>query len=159
MFSSKAALMFVLGLGMAGATSIPAMAQEERFDPVKMRQRIEARLKESLGVTQEEWKVLQPKIAKLRDAQKLSQIGFVGRGSYLPSTDAAMQGPVAVAVRELQGTVERKDSTPEQIKVKLQALQDARAKADADVVAAEAEVKALLNARQEAVMVSQGLLD
>ena len=37
MFASKAALMFVLGLGMAGATSIPAMAQgagvDERFDP------------------------------------------------------------------------------------------------------------------------------
>jgi hypothetical protein len=158
MLRSKTALMFVLGLAMLGATTVPAMAQDERFDPVKMRERNEARLKESLGVTQEEWKVLQPKIAKLREAQRLSPIGLARRVGLAP-IDPAPQGPVAVAARELQATVEKKDSTPEQIKVKLQALQDAKAKADADVVAAEAEVKALLNARQEAVMVSQGLLD
>ena len=123
-----------------------------------MRQRVEARLKESLGVTDEEWKVLQPKIEKLREAQKASQIGYVGHAA-LASFDKGPQSPVAVAARELQGTLENKSSTPEQIKAKLQALQDAKAKADEEVAAAAAAVKALLNARQEAVMVSQGLLD
>jgi len=36
------------------------------FDPAQFRQRMDERMKEALGATDEEWKVLQPKIEKVQ---------------------------------------------------------------------------------------------
>ena len=72
----------------------------------------------------------------------------------------APQSPVAEnASRELRETLDNKDSTPDQIKVKLQALRDARVKAHEELVAAQAELKELLTARQEAALWRQGTLE
>lgn len=190
MVGSRTVLMFVLGLGMAGALATPAMAQAggggggggggrggrngggaggagggQRFDPAAMMQRREQQLKESLGVTDEEWTALQPKLQKVQEAQMAVRAGTMfggrgGRGGGGPAADnATTQGPYAIAASELRTTLDNKDSTPDQIKAKLQALRDARDKANADVTAAQAELKSLLTARQEAVLVSQGVLN
>ena len=176
----RTVLMFVLGLAMAVALSSPVMAQQaggerggrgggQRFDPAVMLERMQQQLKESLGVNDEEWNVLQPKIEKVQQVQMADRFGG-GRqrgggrpggepdGAVAPAADTGPQSPVATASRELREAVDNKDSTPEQIKAKLQALRDARAKADAELAAAQAELKELLTARQEAVLVSRGIL-
>lgn len=189
MVGSRTVLMFVLGLGMAGALATPAMAQQgggggggrggrgggaggaggggQRFDPAAMMQRREQQLKDSLGVTDEEWTALQPKLQKVQEAQATLRAGTMfgmrqrggGPGGGGPAADTAPQGPVAIAAAELRTTLDNKESTPDQIKAKLQALRDAKDKANADVTAAQAELKSLLTARQEAVLVSQGVLN
>ncbi len=175
MIGSRAVLLFVLSLGMAGALSTPAMAQagggggggggggRQRMDPAQMRERMMTQLKEALGATDEEWTALQPKVDKVMTAQQASRGGGFGgfgggRGGAAPA-DNAPQSPVASASKDLQDVLGNKDSTPEQIKVKLQALRDARTKAHTDLVAAQAELKEVLTARQEAVLVARGMLE
>src|SRR3954470_5374615 len=52
------------------------------FDPAEMRARMEARMKEQLGVSDDEWKVLQPKVEKVMTAQRDARAGggFGGPG-------------------------------------------------------------------------------
>ena len=168
MFGSKSVLIFVLGLGLAGALSTPAMAQQggggfggQRFDPAAMRDRMLQRIKESCGATDDEWKVLEPKITRVMETQQASRTPFGGRGRGPGglTPDAGPQSPVAVAANDLRQSLDNKDTTPDQIKAKLQALREAREKAAAEAKAAQAELRELLTARQEAVLVSQGILD
>src|SRR5262245_57571971 len=42
------------------------------FDPAQFRQRFEDNVKEQLGATDEEWKVIQPKLTKVFDARRAS---------------------------------------------------------------------------------------
>lgn len=180
MVRSRTLLAVVLGLGMAGAMASPAFAQQgggpggggpggQRWDPQQMRERMEQRMKESLGVTDDEWKVLQPKVEKVQQLQMQSRGGMFGGmgggrrggpGGGQGGGDAnAPQSPVANASRELRETLDNKDSTPDQIKVKLQALRDVRVKAREELTTAQAELKELLTARQEAALVAQGMLE
>lgn len=55
--------------------------------------------------------------------------------------------------------MENKDSTAADIEPKLKAFRDAKAKAQADLVAAQAKLKEVLKVRQEAQLVQMGLLD
>ncbi len=191
MTRSRTLLSVVLGLGMAGAMAYPTLAQDAppppppdgggaggpgapgggpggwgggRFDPAQMRERMNQRTKEALGVTDEEWKALQPKIDQVRQLQFQSMAGrFGGRGGRGggpggPGGDMA-SSPVAQASRDLRETLDNQGSTPDQIKAKLQALRDARAKARDELTAAQNDLKQLLTARQEAVLVQQGLLE
>ena len=82
-----------------------------------------------------------------------------GPGGGAPADANVPQSPVAAASKDLQDLLDNKDSTSEQIKVKLTALREARTKAHEELVAAQAELKELLTARQEAVLVVRGMLD
>ena len=66
--------------------------------------------------------------------------------------------PVAQASRELQKSVEANASSDE-LKAKLQALRDARAKARAELTAAQTELRELLTMKQEAALVMMGMLE
>ena len=54
--------------------------------------------------------------------------------------------------------LDNKDAAPAEIKTALQALRDARAKAETALEAAQKELKEVLTVRQEAVLVQRGLL-
>lgn len=173
---SKLILAAVLGLAMAGSTGYAQQGGGPggggpgggNWDPQAMRERMEQRMKESLGITNdEEWKALQPKLQKVQTLQFQAMAGRGGMfgggrqrggGQGGPGGDQ-MQSPVATASRELRETLDNKDSTPEQIKAKLTALRDARAKAREELTAAQNELKELLTARQEAALVAQGTLE
>jgi hypothetical protein len=43
------------------------------FDPAQFRQQFEDRVKEQLGANDDEWKVIQPKLTKVFDAQRGSR--------------------------------------------------------------------------------------
>ena len=131
------------------------------FDPAEMRARFEARFKEQLGVNDEEWKVLQPRIEKVTNAQRDARGGGGGgrgRGGDRGGSDQP-QSAVSKASGELRTTLENKEAPAEEINAKLTALREARAKARTDLENAQKELKEVLTARQEAALVSMGMLD
>ncbi len=136
------------------------------FDPAQWRERIANGIKDQLGATAEEWQVLQPKIEKVMTAQRETRGGFGmtggrrggGGADNTPRTEQP-QSAVAKASAELRTALEKKDTPADQIQQKLTALRDARAAARTELEAAQKELKELLTARQEAVLVSMGMLE
>lgn len=60
---------------------------------------------------------------------------------------------------DLRETLQSQDASPDQIKAKLAALRDARAKAKANLAKAQDDLKQILSVRQEAVLVAFGILE
>jgi len=100
--------------------------QRGNFDPAAMRERMMNGIKERLGATDEEWKVLQPKIEKVMTAQRDSRgTGGFGRtrggdrgGDRGGNTNAAPQGEqsaVAKASADLRAALDDKSTSAEEI--------------------------------------------
>lgn len=182
-------LAVVLTLGMIGAVATPTFAQNAgggggggggrgngggggggpRMTPEEFRAAQAKRTQEALGVTDAEWAVLAPKVEKVQTLQFQSMAGRFGGGrggrgggpggGGPGGAAAAPTTPVSEATAALQTLLENKDATPEQIKAKLTALRDARAKAKEELTKAQAELREVLSVRQEAILVERGLLD
>jgi hypothetical protein len=133
-------------------------------------QRMNERLKTSLKVTDEEWTVLQPLIEKVQAAQREASAGrgFSGRGGSPggssrdntsggnPPTDTR---PGSAESAALRAALESDSTTAEDIKAKLAALREVRKKGVADLAVARENLKNVVTMRQEAVLVSIGLLE
>lgn len=168
--------MIALGL-MLGLPSL-TFAQNRQggggFDPSRMKEERLNRLKEDMGASAEEWTVIQPKLDKVLTAQ-FSQMrdrfsgfgrgggGDRGRGGDQANRDRGSRpggdSPTAKAASELRDAVEKKDTPQEEIATKLKALRDARAKSKAELETAQKDLQAVLTPRQEAVLVSQSVLE
>jgi hypothetical protein len=145
------------------------------FDPEQFRQMMMDRMKETLGATDEEWKVLAPKLEKVMTAAREARAGGMGgmggfgpggrggpgggRGGAPGAADTANQTPLAKASADLRTTLDNKSATAAEIEKKLTAYRDARDKAQAALVKAQKELKELLTQRQEATLVMMGTLD
>jgi len=136
------------------------------FDPAAMRQGFMDRIKEQMGVTNEdEWKVIQgkldPVMTKRQEASGFGGFGRGGRGGGGGGGDNDRpRSAVDQASRDLRTTLENKDATEDQVKEKLTAFREARDKARAELTAAQKELKDILApGRQEAVLVQFGLLE
>ncbi len=121
--------------------------------------RFTAFIKERLAVTDDEWKVLSPKLDNVRNIQRDMRGGggFGGRRGGAPAD--APTTPVAKASQELRTALDNKDTAAEDIAKKLTAYREAREKAKAALTAAQKELKEVLTARQEALLVTMGMLD
>ena len=183
---------YVLGLVVAGLLSAVNVSAEEpapggqggqaagqgggnrgrgQFDMEQFRQRMMDRVKENLGVAEDEWKVLQPKIdavQKVQMQQRMSGMGSMfGRrrsteGQQQPAAAAAPEPPKSETegkTRELQTLVDNKDSDPKVVKAKLQELREAREKAKLELKKSQDELRELLTPRQEAQLVLMGILE
>ena len=175
--------MMVLGMiGLSGA----AMAQDQNGnrrqrgqdqqgqqdrrrggDPAQFREQMMNRYKERLGATDEEWKVLQPKIEKVLASRGGDDRGGRDRGDRRdrggdpqnqPRTERE-QSPVSKAAAELRAAIEDKSASADDLTRKLAAYREAREKSRADRAAAQKELREVLSARQEAILVSSGLLE
>ena len=167
---------WVSTLAVALALPFVAFAQNQgggggggRFNPEEFRKRMMDDLREDLGATGDEWQVLEPKVEKVMAATRDARFGGMfggrggrgrggpgggGRGGFnMPET------PVSKAAEELNTLLENKDAPADQITAKLTALREARAKARADLAAAQKELQEVLTPRQEAVLVARGMLD
>ena len=134
------------------------------FDPAQMRERMMNGLKDQMGATEDEWKVIQPKLDKVMNAQRDARFGGFGggrggRGGGGGGAADQPQSPVAKASSELRTTLENKEAKAEDILAKLKSLREAKEKAHADLVAAQKELKEVLSQRQEAALVLAGMLD
>jgi hypothetical protein len=128
--------------------------QRRNFDPAQMQQRMIDGMKENLGVTNDdEWKVISERITKVMQVQRESR-GGMGFGGRRGGPGGANAVP---AVTELQQAIET--GSANDIKAKLTALREYRAKKQAELKAAQEELKKVLSAKQEAQMVMSGMLE
>ena len=159
-------------LAVAVAAPMFALAQNQgrqRMSPEERQKQAMARLQEQLGATPDEMQVLTSKIEKVIAAQREARTGGMfgmggggrgGRGG--PGGGGGDNQPETVvgkAAAELRTTLENKSAPDADITAKLTAYREARAKARADLDAARKELAAVVTPRQEAVMVSAGLLE
>jgi hypothetical protein len=143
-----------------------AEGQQPR-DREAMAARMSERMREQLGVTSEEWEVLQPKVQRVTEAQMATRGGgggWAGRGAGGPGGPAGQgaQGPqnaVARASADLRLTLQNENASADEISQKITALRAARRQAEAELTTARQELRELLTQRQEAQLVMMGLLD
>ena len=169
-------VMFIAVLAMS-ATGAFAQGQGQgrgNFDPAQFQQRAMERIKEQLGATDDEWKVIQPKVEKVMTAQRESRSGGFGFGGFGGGGRGGAGGggggggggadrqpttAVGKASQDLRTTLEDKNAAPETISKKLATLREAREKARKDVADAQKDLKEILTQRQEAVLVINGMLE
>ena len=163
-------VLLLLTLGCALSVPSFVMAQDNNnnnqnrrgnFDPAQMRERYMNSIKEQLKADDDEWKVLSPKIEKLMTAQRDARAGGFGfgRGRGGNNGDNQPQSAVAKASADLRTALENKDTAADEIAKKLASLREARDKARADLAATQKELKEVLTQRQEAVLVTMGMLE
>jgi hypothetical protein len=163
-------LLLAVGCALVAPSFARAQAQPQdnqnrrgNFDPAQMRERYMNSIKEQLKADDDEWKVLSPKIEKLMNAQRDSRAGGGGFRGGRPGggtpADNQPTTPVAKASADLRTVLENKDTPAEDIAKKLAALREARDKARADLAAVQKELKDVLTQRQEAVLVTMGMLE
>jgi len=134
------------------------------WDPAQMRQRMEARMKEALGVADDEWEVLQPKIegiqtlsGQLRGSRFRGM--FSGRGGSRATESARELTEIETKQQELQALLDGTDTKPQGIRKKLAELRDARAKVTQELAKAREDLRQVVTIRQEAVLVLMGTLE
>ena len=160
--------------------------QRGMFDPARMRQMMEQRMKEQLGVTDQEWQVLGPRLTKVMNLSRQTGMGagmgrmFMGRrgqrgqggqggqdgqGGQGGQQGRRPRGPfgqeetaVSKASDALQTTLENASAAPDEIKTKLTALRTAREKTRQELATAQKELREVLTLRQEAQLVLMGML-
>ncbi|MGN6368713.1 MAG: hypothetical protein ACTHN5_10660 [Phycisphaerae bacterium] len=124
------------------------------------------RIKDAMGVSDDDWKAIEPKIQNVQQLQFQSMMGGRGgRGRFgggpggQNADNQPAANPVQQAMTDLRNTLDNKDATPEQIKTKIEAVRTARKTAADNLKKAQDDLRELLTVRQEAVLVEQGLLD
>jgi len=139
------------------------------FDPAQFRERMMNRMKEEMGSTDDEWKVLAPKIEKVVTAQRDTRTGFGGfggrggpgdRGGDRGANAGDQQlSKVQQAQRDLRTLLENKSASADEIGKKLDAFRKARDAAKAELQAAQKALKEVVTQRQEALLVMSGMLE
>jgi len=151
------------------------------FDPEQMRQRMMERVREQLGVTNDdEWKVVSERVEKVMTARREASSfggGFFGRGGGGRRGGGNGGGDNANAgggnggnrprgmfggeesqeAKDLRAAIEAK-APADEIKTKLEKYRAYKKGKEADLVKAQEKLKEVLNARQEASAVLAGLL-
>ena len=131
------------------------------FDPQAMRERFSGMIKDQMGATDDEWKVIEPKLNKVMDARRDGGGfgGFRNRDRGGDSQNQSDASPVQQASRELRQVLDNKDAPADQIAAKLKTLREAKEKAKETLASAQKDLKEVLTQRQEAVLVMFGMLD
>lgn len=154
--------------------------QRGQFDPERMRQMMNDRLKEALGASDAEWTVIEPRLTKVMTLNRQASGGpgrgmmgmFFGRGRGPqggpgdrrpgersgPQRDRELTA-VEKAGEALRTTLENEAATPDDIKAKLTALRTAREKTRQELAKAQQELRQILTLRQEAQLVLMGQLN
>jgi len=141
----------------------------------EFRTRIEDQLRERLGATEEEWKVLQPRMDKVQQLMRQSRaglrgmFGMTGRGGRgrrggddrqpAEGTTERESSDVEQKTEALQSLLDDETSSAPSIKAALAALRKARQKAQDELAVARKELREVVTARQEAQLVLMGMLD
>ncbi len=134
----------------------------------EIRQRMNERLKTSLKVSDEEWSVIQPLIEKVQAKQRESAGGRFGgfggrggRGSRGGESAGNEQSsrPGAAESQALRTALENENTSADELKAKLAAVRESRKKSQAELEAAREDLRKVLTVRQEAALVSMGILE
>ncbi len=141
------------------------------FDPARMQQMMADRMKDQLGASDDEWKIIGPRLTKVMTLRFQSRgqggmMGMFGRGRGGPgggrggdrggSPDRQLTG-VAKVTSELRTLLDGNPSA-DQIKAKLTALRQAREKNKQELAKAQQSLKQVLSLKQEAQLVLMDML-
>lgn len=146
---------------------------DRQVDREQMRERRAAmaeRMREHLGVDEQEWGAIEPLINEVRtlqQAQGSARRGFAGRGGrggrggFGPDAedDARELSPVQQTRRDLGETLRDENATEADIQEKLEALRSAREQHEQQLEQARQELREVLTPRQEAQLVIAGVLE
>lgn len=149
--------------------SVSAQERNRGFDPEQMRARMMERYREQLEVkSDDEWKVLEPRIAKVSEARR--ELGAFGRGfgggrrggDDRGGNDQGGNRPrfgsePSPEAEALQKAIEAK-APADEIKTKLAKYRESQKQKEAKLAQAQEDLKKLLSVRQEAAAVMMGLL-
>jgi hypothetical protein len=177
-------IVWTLGaLVLAVSTSLPARAQGMggfNIDPVQIRQMVLGRFQEQIGFTDEEWKVVEPKLWRVLALQVESGSGTLGgmvgnarglarggagRGGFNMNAIIAQvfnNGQPSVAIQkqqELQALIDDPGATPQAFRVKLEEYRAAVRKVKEQLLEAQTNLQGVLTLRQEATLMQMGFLD
>jgi hypothetical protein len=136
-------------------------------NPAENRQRAAGRMREALGVSEEQWKVMGPKIERIeslrRDAGEAMMPGRMGprRDGQQPASAPAGEKlsdaqQKAEALREL---LSKTDASDTQVKDAVKALRDARKQARKELGTARKDLLKSVDQKQEARLVLWGVLE
>lgn len=156
-------------LGLGNLQAQPAM------DPQQMQQQMQQRMmeffREQLVVTNDqEWTVIQGRLSKVMQSKMESLMGsmgglrgMMGRNRGNDGQGGGRRGMFGLAqpdpeVEALQRVLEAKAPT-DQIKAALTKLRESRKRKEAELAKAQDQLREVLSFRQEAVLVSLGMLD
>jgi len=155
---------------VGGSVSTQAQGRDRgNFDPEQFRQRMEERMRERMGVTDDaEWKLISERVTKVMEARRAagpSGMGMFGGGPGGPGGrgpgGGGGRGPggggSSPEEEALSKAVEGNASADE-LKKKMEAVRTARKAAEAQVEKAQAELREVLTVKQEANAVLMGLL-
>lgn len=145
--------------------------QRGNFDPAEMmRNRLE-RMKENLAASDDEWKVIEPKLTKVMEAQRDVMAGMMGGmrggrgggggpgGGGGGGGDQQPTTKIGIAAKALRDATQSDASSPEDIDKKLAAYRAAKAEAQTTLDSARKELKEVLTAKQEAILVLNNTLE
>jgi len=136
---------------MRNAESMEERQQIMREQMVRQRQQALEGLKDQLGVSDQEWAVLKPRIQVVHDLVHPAPRP-IGK-SDAPRTEAELRG------RELRELLLDQKAPADQIKAGLTALRAAKERGVQQLINARQGLRQLLTLRQEALLVLNGLLD
>ena len=134
-------------------------------------------MQERLNATDDEWKVIEPRLSKVMTLSNEAGAGgfgmMMGRGTggmrgmrnrrpgEQNTTTAAEEelSEIQKATQELQQSLENESATSDEIKTKLLALRKAREKTKQELAKAQQELREILTIRQESQLVLLGTLE
>ena len=126
------------------------------------KKRMEEGMMKKLGVTEEEWQVLKPRIEKV---QKLmgrkggrGLRALFGRGRGRSNTDE-VKSDADKASEALNELIENKTAKSADIKAAMEKLRAARKKEAAELLAARKELREVVTVKQEAILFMMQMLD
>ncbi|MGI6456907.1 MAG: hypothetical protein ACOX5R_14980 [bacterium] len=175
----KYTMMFLTGVLMftiAGVALI-STAQDQgnrRFDPEQFRQMMMNGIKDQLNASDDEWKVLEPMVAKVMDLQREARSGaprgFMGfgrggRGGDGPDGGRGGRGgrgfgpELSKEAEALERALESENTSASEIQAKLDAYRDAQKKKESALKKAQDDLRKVLTVRQEATLVLMGTLE
>ena len=142
-----------------------------QFDPQQFQQRMMERMKETLTVDDESWKVIEPRLSAVMTlSREVNNPGGMMRmfgrgrggrgGGPRPGEEqnARPQSDIEKSTQALQTLLDSEKPNPAQIKKVLTALRTAREKAKQKLVKAQQNLSQVLTVRQEAQLVLMGYL-
>ena len=127
-----------------------------------VRKQAQTRVKETLGATDEEWQVLGPKVEKVQNLLLQNEntgmmLSRFGLGNINPG--GGEQSEVQKKLQALQDLLKNKEAKVEEITAAMTEYRAAKVKAKADLEKARAELKELVTVKQEAQLMTMGLLE
>jgi membrane-associated HD superfamily phosphohydrolase len=158
------------GAGGPGGNFDPAQMQQMQ---AQMQERMLERYKTELKCTDDEWNALKPLVTKVQELQMKSGNGMMpggrggrgGRGGAQGGPNATAGGPAAAtenaddAMSQLRKALADDATSADVIKEKVKAVRAERDKNTAALKTAREELRKVLTARQEAVLMMSGIMD